>query len=515
MNFKTTLLILFGVFVNTHLIGQDFYALDYIPTIELTFQEDNWQYSLHYYHSRNKDERQVVTATIDGTRFDSVAVKYKGQSSYSRKYAKNPLNIDLNFHKKQDYQGFKNLKLSNGNLDPSWLREILAYQIARKYMAAPQSNYVKLVVNGQFHGLYGNTEAVTGDFGKRYLKAKDDNVRFKGNAPLGRFSGGPSSLEYLGDSPTLYHQYYELKSDDQQGWDELVKLIKAIHERSENLEEILDINNAIWMLAFNNVLVNLDSYSDFQQNYYLIQNNSGQFHFVPWDLNLAFDGLGKPSGITMQPEYNPLKFKDDKRYPLLNLVLNKPRYRKMYFAHCRTILEENFVNGWYKTQATTYQQLIDKTVKADTNWFFQYEDFRKNLTETVVREMPAPFPYPGIVELMEARIAFLQKHTDYQKTPPLFGEPKVDLEQKDSLFSARILLPVSNTNEVFLMYRKSSKKPFKKVKMKANKDDYLAEIQGIKKKVEYYFYAENAEAGAFLPKRAGKDFFQLKMKNGE
>ena len=35
-------------------------------------------------------------------------------------------------------------------------------------------------------------------------------------------------------------------------------------------EKVLDVDRALWMLAFNNVLVNLDSYSGaFRQNYYL------------------------------------------------------------------------------------------------------------------------------------------------------------------------------------------------------------------------------------------------------
>jgi hypothetical protein len=272
------------------------------------------------------------------------------------------------------------------------------------------------------------------------------------------------------------------------------------------------MNSAIWMLAFNNVLLNLDSYSDFQQNYYLIQDNNRRFHFVSWDLNLSFDGLGKPSGTVMQPNYDPLKFKEDKRFPLINLVLNNPTYRKMYFAHCRTILEENFSNNWYKTEAEAHRRLIDETVKADTNWLFSYDDFNKNFTETVTREMPAPFPYPGIVELAEARTDFLKSHREYQKMPPLFGTPNAIFETIDSLSNVRISLPVSNVKTVYLMFRKKSKKSFQKMEMIWKENEYFIEIPNVKKKLDYYFYAENEEAGGFLPKRAAKAFFTKKSK---
>ncbi|MBK7338404.1 MAG: CotH kinase family protein [Saprospirales bacterium] len=44
----------------------------------------------------------------------------------------------------------------------------------------------------------------------------------------------------------------------------------------------------LWMLAINNVLVNLDSYvGGFAQNYYLYRDSTGIFHPVIWDLNLA------------------------------------------------------------------------------------------------------------------------------------------------------------------------------------------------------------------------------------
>ena len=192
--------------------SQGFYDLTHIPKIELTFAEKDWEYPLHYYKSLNKGDRHMGKAIIDGTAFDSVGVRFKGFSSYSRKNAKNPLNIKLDHViKKADYQKYETIKLSNGNLDPSWLREVLAYQIARKYMVAPQSNYAQVFVNGKYYGLFGNTESVDKKFSKRYLYADKKSVIIKGNSPLGPFAGKRSSLEYLGADTTAYYAAYEMK----------------------------------------------------------------------------------------------------------------------------------------------------------------------------------------------------------------------------------------------------------------------------------------------------------------
>ncbi len=500
-------------------VSQELYDPEHIAKIELTFVEEDWQYPLHYYHSLKKGQRHIGQLMIDGEAFDSVGVRFKGFSSYSRKNAKNPLNIKIDhIQKKADYQGFETLKLSNGNLDPSWLREILAYQIARKYMVAPQSNYAQVFVNGKYHGLFGNTESIDGKFGRRYLYAEKGHVRIKGNSPLGVFQNKRSSLEYLGPDTSAYSSSYEVKSD--YGWKALYELIDILNNRPERIGSILDMDGAIWMLAFNNVLVNLDSYSDFAQNYYLIQDKNGRFHFVIWDTNLAFDGLGKPQGVLMQHDYDPLAKQIDERFPLINLVLNDPKYRKIYFAHCRTILNENFANGWYKDEAEKYRALINDYVKKDTNWNFDINAFNKNYRETYIHKNPSPFPYPGIIELMEARTAFLKNHPEYKKTPPVITEVNGGLSRKDSS-GVLVTAQISGSKKAFVYFRKRSSHVFQKMPLYddgkhvdevANDGIYSALVPFGKKKVEYYIYAENKEAVMFSPERAEHEFYIFKNK---
>ena len=516
-NFSTIILIL--ILFPVLGASQGFYDPGHIPKIELTFVEEDWQYPLHYYHSLKKGQRHIGKLVIDGEVFDSVGVRFKGFSSYSRKNAKNPLNIKIDhIRKKADHQGFETLKLSNGNLDPSWLREVLAYQIARKYMAAPQSNYAQVFVNGKYHGLFGNTENVDSKFGRRYLNAKKGHVRVKGNSPLGVFRGKRSSLEYLGPDSTAYFAAYEMKSDH--GWEELHQLIHVLNNRPQKIENILDMDGAIWMLAFNNVLVNLDSYSDFQQNYYLIQDNLGRFHFVPWDVNLAFDGLGKPSGVIMQHDYDPLAKQNDDRFPLINLVLNDPTYRKIYFAHCRTILKENFSNGWYKREAEKHRALISDYVQKDSNWNFDYSAFNKNYKETFIHKYPSPFPYPGIMELMEARTTFLQNHPEYKKTPPAISDVNGVVSGKDSS-GVTVTARISGSKNAYIFFRKKSSHIFQKMPLyddgkhmdeMANDGIYSAFVPFGEKKLEYYIYAENKEAVMFSPERAAHEFYIYKNK---
>lgn len=502
-------------FISFSSIAQDLYDLTHLPVIELSFVEEDWEYPLHYYHSLKKGDRHIGKVTIDGAAFDSVGVRFKGFSSYSRKNAKNPLNIKLDhIRKKAKYQKYESLKLSNGNLDPSWLREVLAYQIARKYMIAPQSNYAQVYVNGDYYGLFGNTESIDRRFAKKYLPTNKYCVIVKGNSPYGPFQGKRSSLEYLGSDSTQYFAGYELKTDH--GWKDLMHLIDVLNNKPYDVHTVLNMDQAIWMLAFNNVLVNLDSYSDFQQNYYLIKDKNGRFTPIIWDLNLAFDGLGKPNGLIMQDQYDPLAHEKDERFPLINVVLQNPTYRKIYFAHCRTILEENFSNGWYISAAEQHRQLIANYVEKDQNWAFDPEAFNANFHETYTKEGPAPFPYPGITALMEARIKYLENHPEFAKKAPVIDEVNAFNSQQDA---KKLIVQVTAKNlyKGVVYFRKKQSAAFQKMPLYddgrhgdelANDGIYTALLPISKGKIQYYIFTENKEAVTFSPPRAAYDFYE-------
>ncbi|MFZ4783757.1 MAG: CotH kinase family protein, partial [Armatimonadaceae bacterium] len=125
--------------------AQDFYGSS-IQEVRIEFAPKNWDTKLDSLKTVNPDARLMATAWVNGQRFDSVGVRYKGNSSYFRTrketLKKLPFNIKLDFKiKGQVLKGTQNtIKLSNSFLDPSFLRDPLSYELIRKYMPAPQCN---------------------------------------------------------------------------------------------------------------------------------------------------------------------------------------------------------------------------------------------------------------------------------------------------------------------------------------------------------------------------------------
>ncbi len=276
-------LFLLLILASSSLNAQNFYDRSAVQTIEVFFSFTDWDAQLD---AATTTDSYIIadSVRINGVTFDSVGVKYKGNSSYNPNNNKNPLHINLDYIKgNQDYQGYRSIKLQNGYQDPSMIREVLSYAILEQYMDCPKANFANVYINGTLRGMYSNSENIDEKFnGDHYYLA--DETFFKCN-PIG--GAGPGStaspdLKYLGADSSAYFSSYELKSPS--GWNRLVDMINTLNNDFTNIESKLDIDRAIWMLAFNNVLVNLDSYSGaFRQNYFLTWDLNSRFVPTIWD----------------------------------------------------------------------------------------------------------------------------------------------------------------------------------------------------------------------------------------
>ncbi|MEN0004217.1 MAG: CotH kinase family protein [Bacteroidota bacterium] len=501
------------------------YAIDNFLEVRLTFEQDNWHEVLDSLKQAGEEKRLKGDVTINGKKYEGIGVRYKGNSSYNsvRKFSdKLPFNIKLDFDEKKHKlpDGFETLKLSNVFRDPSFLREVLSYEIANKYMHAPRANFAKLYVNDQYLGLYNNTESVDkkflkenfGDKGGTLVKC-DPNWKAKASSTCPK--GEKSSLMYLGKDSLCYMPYYEMKTD--YGWQDVIELATKLHYEPGRVEEIIDINEVLWMLAFNNVLVNLDSYTgQFCHNYYLYRDEAGLFHPVVWDMNLCFGGfrytgITKPLSNTAMQKMSPLlhyKQKNEKR-PLITQLLKIDLYQKMYIAHMRTILEENFMDSTFVNRAKEVQTIIKEAVESDENKLYNYEGFEQNLYAS---SKAGKSSIIGIMELMNGRAAYLSKHPLISRAAPVISEVK-----PDDLGSAIVVnSKIEGTERAWLMYRYGTSGRFSRMEMMDdgghNDIDEADGIYGatVEERVEgaifqYYIIAEGDKSATLSPRRAGKE----------
>ncbi len=515
---KKKLFVSFGIFIsfNCGLYSQNFYAIDTIQQIEITFSQSNWDYILDTAKMGSDSYTMATSVIINGTLYDSVGVKYKGNSSFDSVNLKNPLHIELDHFKIQDYFGIKDIKLSNGYHEPSSVREVLLYKMAQQYMPASNANYAEVVINGNPMGLYTNVEAVTKTFLSSRFYSDNNTFVFADN--------GGCNLGFMGTDSTFYYNPYTMKSD--YGWQDLADLCDSLQNNITQLPNILDVDRTLWMLAFTNTTVTLDSYiGNSTHNYYIYQNHNQRFNPILWDLNGGLGIFNRPTtstGLTtpQMQSLSPLLHINDNGWPLVKNILAVPIYKRMYIAHMRTILNENFMDSSYYFNSLYLQSIIDASVQADPNSFYTYAEFINNVTLEVV---DGPKIIPGITELMESRKTFLNNTTEFQQIPPVITN--VVASDTIPLINSTVFITatVTNATAVYLGTRNSIMDEFTRQLMfddglhgdgSAGDDVFGLEVSIQSSYLQYYIYADNTVAGIFSPERAEYEFYEINAEKG-
>jgi CotH kinase protein len=504
---------------------KDLYDNTFVHPIEMRFIQSNWAERLDSMRLYG-DAMLLATVKIDGIEYQNVGVNYRGGASQSMGSKRNAFRIKLNhIDKKQNHQGHTQLYLSNTLRDPSMVREVLASEILRKYMPAPRAGYANLSVNGTNTGLFVHLESVNeaflqthfGDSDGAFFRSPQD-IREDDPRVIGGMSGCDvklfGSLRYS-ENPNCYTPYFELLS--KAGWDDLMDLTKVLNEKTPEIERVLNVDRILWLLAFNNVTVSLNSYSgSHSSNYYLYKDKTGRFSMLSGDMNFAFGsfksvGQGKGDldlqGLT---ELSTTLHTDNLAKPLFSKLLNIPIYKKIYYAHLKQILADCFENDWYERRAQALQAMIQTHFTNDPNKTYQLSDFQRSLTTTIGERSKIP----GLVELMSKRIKFLKKTTELNFISPAISDVRITNREKysnKSVTAFHIKAKVDKfPKSVRLYYRTHVSEAFITVSMQDDGKNHdgeqgdkifgaVIEPNGKFDEIEYYIIAENGMGVSYEP----------------
>ncbi len=491
--------------------GRSFFDEKTLGEIRLTIPVKNWVDALD--SMRIYGENYLSgDASVDGASFAGVGVRFRGNNSFQTGMKRNPMAIKLNMtDKKANHQGQTSIKLSSALRDPSMVREALFFEIARKYVPASQTSFVKLYVNDEYIGVFIAVESIDAAFlQSRY--GSSSGAFFKASPDYGP-KPGPGcktnlhgSLEYEKDV-ACYANNFEMLSED--GWRNLQELTRTLAENPDKIEQNLDVDRALWMLALDNAMVNLNSYlGQNSQNFYLYQDPNGHFQPIFWDLNLAFGSYKNVSGNDLSladlQKLDPLLHADNPLKPLASQLLKDPFYRKMYLAHIRQIVEENFENGWYERRAQELQGQIVVAFSEDKNRTYTIDDFQNALRQTVGKKSKIP----GLTELMAKRVRFLKSHAEISPLPPVVAEQKVAGREKMSnktVNAYKLMVKAERfPKRVRVCYRFATDHPWQSAWMEegaatGGSRNFSLTVEGEGEQMEYYFIAENQGAAAFSP----------------
>jgi len=279
-------------------------------TFELNLPESN----LASINANPAAEQYVEgSITFNGETLSPVGIRYKGSvgafvnclsgtdwsnpSGY-KTCTKLSIKVKINWDDTDDqFYGLKKLQFHSQNLDPTLMRERLGYWLFREMgVPAPRSVHARLIINGNYSGVYALTEQIDGRFGRQNFEDGTGNL-YKEVWPL-NMNGQPQS-----DQTYLNH----LKTNEEGNPSAILIRTFAEEIAGSSSEEIQSVISK-WMnveqiISF--AVVDRTIRADdgpfhwycgggfcSNHNYYWYEDpTERKLHLIPWDLDNALENL--------------------------------------------------------------------------------------------------------------------------------------------------------------------------------------------------------------------------------
>ncbi|MDC9520267.1 CotH kinase family protein [Pseudoalteromonas sp. Angola-31] len=370
-----------------------------VNTLSITITDENWQDIL----DNPLDEQYHETAiTFNGVTLDSVAIRTKGGSSLSSvansssdRYS---FKVDINeYVSGQKFFGLKKFTLQNSLNDPSYMREVIAYELMDEMgVPTPEHAYVNFYVNGELFGLYLMVEAVDGEFVEKHFA--------NSNGDLYKPDGTGSDLLWLGDDIQSYTDINLQTNEDTTDNGAFINFVESLDKGETSA---IDIDTLLRYMSVSTSLSNLDSYHGPLAHNYYIYDDDGVFSILPWDFNESFGTFAMDcNGVDVRELYidEPVSGALSER-PLIANVFAEQSNLDTYHSYLTQLINGSLSSDTFNARVNEIADLIREHVHNDPTSFYGSTYFEQNLTSTTGQ-------FYGLTSFMQYRVANMVAQLD-------------------------------------------------------------------------------------------------------
>lgn len=283
----------------------EFFNTDEVHSISVSYDEDDYQAMLDAYASSGEKEWISATVTIDGTVFENVGLRLKGNSSLRGVVETDsgdgtasetepeglPWLIRLDkYVDGQVYDGRSDFVVRGSSTETSLNEAVALSVLAASDVATEQYAYVRFSVNGGAEQLRLVLD-LPDDSGWNSDTFENPGITYKAD------SGGDYS--YRGDGADDYADVFDLKNNDSSLSDDdaftpLADFLEFLATASDDefanqLSSYLDVDEFARYLAAQELVANTDDIDGPGNNSYLRWDEAtGTFTVIAWDQNLSY-----------------------------------------------------------------------------------------------------------------------------------------------------------------------------------------------------------------------------------
>lgn len=261
----------------------EIYDPDEVPTFEIEVSEASWDALWNEYN--NWDDKPALDGPlksyypVEWFRYEDeiyydVAIRLKGSPDHW-KTGKMQFNISFKeYNENQRFHGLRKLNLDAPHNDPTLLHDRLGLHIFRKLgLPASCANSARLVVNGEYYGLFVNIEHVDQEFLQRNFGDADEGNLYK------------------------WKEKKTHETDPDQSDLDAVTAAQPL----ATYDSLVDLEHTVLFWAAEAVIPQMDGYVVGGINYYLYNHPDRGFLLLPWDVDYSFDVDGEHTYYDVDP----------------------------------------------------------------------------------------------------------------------------------------------------------------------------------------------------------------------
>jgi hypothetical protein len=341
------------------------YAQHLLPTFEITMEPEVWDELVweweHGLEQEEEGEDHNPYHPLIEFRYGEVAVsdaeiRLKGNTTFWD--PDNKMQFQIGFHRNNPdglFFGQRRLAFDAAESNKHMLRDRLGLAIMRDMgIPAPCANSARLVVNGEYYGLFTSLEKI--------------DERF---------------LERVFDDPTgdLYDRHnWELKTNEDSSNEDRIEALQDA-ETIEELDTYLDIEQALQVFAAEALVPHGDGMWAGGLNFFLYDDPlRDKFVLLPWDLDGCLERFSHPPDGDYPSNPDPVVWERPNSHgrPLYELALEDPEWFAFYIDALALQFEKGYqIEKLHSRIDTWTAQIQDSVFEIPDKWFSDEEYLEK------------------------------------------------------------------------------------------------------------------------------------------
>lgn len=346
------------------------YAQDILPTFELEIDDDVLAALEHEWALADDDDLTkypLAAFKYEDIVITNASIRLRGNSSHWPDQGKMQFEIEFNtYDKKGRFMGLRHVLFDAAEYNRSYLRDRLALSILRDAgVPAPCANNARVVVNGEYYGLFTSIEKVDKEFLERHFEDKRGNLYKRGGGKLGWTKKTNEEIDDTSD---------------------IERLMAA--KDIDDLLAVMNLEQAILEWAAEAVIPNRDGLWAGGLNGYAYNDPATGFNMIPWDLDDSFTRL--------EPDVDPVTWRKEPDVfhgrPFYDIALADPVWFQRYIAAVAHVVETAY-------RVDVLQQRID--------------DWSAQIREAAEDDPHRPFTFKKHLDRVQEKREFVAERAEF------------------------------------------------------------------------------------------------------